>query len=281
MTLSSIAKKRILQRISYHAVYDNSIMDALEFAYENGFAGIQLTTDSPHLSFESLPESSIIKIRSFLENKNLYLTIHAPDEAISPYTNSKVLRKGVLDYCRVLFDFASKMKAPLVTIHLGTPISFRTDTKPQIEIPSTDLKLYKSILKEYLETLVNLVENRFLLCVENYQMNQFNMEMMEPYLASKELSICWDLAKSYGNMKMERYLMHNVPHIKQLHLHDVCHHADGSYRTHCVIGTGELDFRYYLSKTSSADIVDYCIEVRPREKAKESLEALKLILCPN
>jgi HD-GYP domain-containing protein (c-di-GMP phosphodiesterase class II) len=39
-----------------------------------------------------------------------------------------------------------------------------------------------------------------------------------------------------------------------------------------------MDFLRYLHKLSVADVLDYCIEVRPREKAKESLEALKKMI---
>jgi sugar phosphate isomerase/epimerase len=45
-----------------------------------------------------------------------------------------------------------------------------------------------------------------------------------------------------------------------------------------VIGTGEIDFKTYLSVLSKADVQDFCIEVRPREKARESLEILKQII---
>jgi sugar phosphate isomerase/epimerase len=278
MKLPSQVKKYILQRVSYHAVYDDSILDALEYAYQSGFAGIQLAIDSPHLSFELLTEKSIKKISSFLENKKLYMTIHAPDNATSLYTHSKYLRKGLFDYWRALLDFAIRMKSPLVTIHAGTTIEFKTDTNPQIKVPPKDLVYYENIFKYNLDTLINIINNRFLLCIESYQLDKVNMKMIKPYLARQELSLCWDVAKNYADVKLEKYLMRNISHVKQIHLHDIRRQPDGIIRSHCVIGSGELDFRHYLAQTSRADIVDYCIEVRPREKAKESLDALKLIL---
>jgi len=276
--MNSKVKNRILKRISYHTVYDDSILDALEYAYQSGFGGIQLAIDSPHLSFELLTEKSIKKISSFLENKKLYMTLHAPDNATSLYTYSKYLRKGLFDYWRALLDFAIRMKSPLVTIHAGTTTEFKTDTNPQIKIPPKDLVYYENIFKDNLDTLINITNNRFLLCIESYQLNKANMKIIQPYLARQELSLCWDIAKYHGDAKLEKYLTDNVQHLKQMHLHDIRRREDGSIQSHCVIGTGELDFSLYLSKTSNADIVDYCIEVRPREKAKESLEALKSIL---
>ncbi len=42
-----------------------------------------------------------------------------------------------------------------------------------------------------------------------------------------------------------------------------------------MIGSGELDFTQLLPILARADVLDYCIEVRPREKALQSLAALR------
>ena len=49
-------KNSILDKISYHAVYDKSIVEALEYADANGFSGIQIAVEAPHLSFEKLSD---------------------------------------------------------------------------------------------------------------------------------------------------------------------------------------------------------------------------------
>ena len=67
----------------------------------------------------------------------------------------------------------------------------------------------------------------------------------------------------------------NLDHIRQVHLHDF---RSEPPRQHRVIGTGFIDFMNFLPRLSKANIVDYCIEVRPREKALESLEALRQLL---
>ena len=41
----------LLDRITYHAVYDDTIVDALGYAHEHRFAGIQVGVETPHLSF--------------------------------------------------------------------------------------------------------------------------------------------------------------------------------------------------------------------------------------
>jgi sugar phosphate isomerase/epimerase len=63
-----------------------------------------------------------------------------------------------------------------------------------------------------------------------------------------------------------------------VHLHDIRQDEKGNKRSHRVIGSGDIDFTYYLDRLAEADVFDYCIEVRPREKARESLQALKKLL---
>lgn len=46
--------KRILDRISYHAMYDATILDALQFGLDNGSTGIQIADETLHMSFDRL-----------------------------------------------------------------------------------------------------------------------------------------------------------------------------------------------------------------------------------
>ncbi|MHA1476449.1 MAG: hypothetical protein ACTSQ5_14840, partial [Promethearchaeota archaeon] len=62
--------------------------------------------------------------------------------------------------------------------------------------------------------------------------------------------------------------------IKQVHLHDVNENGRG----HRVIGSGLIDFKDILLNIPNAPVIDFCIEVRPRSKALESLKNLKQIL---
>jgi sugar phosphate isomerase/epimerase len=270
--------KHILDRISYHAVYDASILEALEYAHTNGFAGIQVAVESPHLSFESLSHWQIKRIRNYIETKHVYLTFHGPDEVASLFTHSKYLNRGLIDYYRVMFNFAAQVKARLLTIHLGSPVTFRADVKPELAVPEEDLSIYRKVAQTNLDTLVELAANRFPICVENYIVNEFNINVLKPYLRKGTLSLCWDIAKSWQKPEIEQFLISNLQSVKQVHLHDIRRDNKGYVQSHCVIGSGELDFKPYLEKLAKVDILDYCIEVRPREKAKASLEVLKTLL---
>ena len=265
----------ILDKVSYHAVYDDSILDALKYAKGNGFSGIQLGIEAPHLSFEDLTVKSTDEICNYLKRNSLYIGIHAPDAGVSLFSSNKFIREGIMNYYSALFDFAEKIQAKLITIHIGSMTTFPTDTSPEMIIPSQDTNIYRNILKENIDRLLELAKDRFYICVESYKFEDA-LEILQDYLQKKLLYFCWDIVKAKGDLI--KYFSDNIKYVKQIHLHDLGYNDKGIRRSHRVIGTGEIDFKKYFKIFKNSDIIDYCIEVRPREKAKESLEALKLLI---
>jgi sugar phosphate isomerase/epimerase len=260
----------ILDRISYHAVYDDSILDALRYALDNGFTGVQVDAQSPHLSFERLTDADCREIREFVARNSMRLIVHTPDDNVSLYETSRYLREGILSYYEALFDFAERAGAQMVTFHLGNLATWKTDTEPFQPQPAADIPVYHEALKSSLERLIEMAGGRFVLCLENFKLNV--LEMLQSFLDDGRLSLCWDLPKTAGP-EHEAFLWKNLKHIRQVHLHDV---RDG--RSHRVIGTGEIDFMCFLPRLGEAGVMDFCIEVRPCEKALESLQNLKTML---
>ena len=269
----------ILDRVSYHAVYDGSILGALKYAKANGFAGIQIADETPHLSFERLSSSDAEEIARFVTSENLYTTLHAPDNTASLFQCSRYISAGVLDYYRGLFSSARSIGSRLVTIHLGSMTVFPTDDETDRRIPNEDLLLYSASLSRNLEELLKIVDGKLMICVENCGIDLAELEMLQPYLERGDLFLCWDLVKSAGRPDMGGFYLAHPEWIKQVHLHDRREVASGSVRGHRVIGTGDIDFgRYLRFLMEEADVEDFCIEVRPREKARESLLALAEIV---
>jgi sugar phosphate isomerase/epimerase len=209
---------------------------------------------------------------------NLYITVHAPDETASLFQPSRFLREGILNYYRALFEFAIKVKALLVTIHIGQMTAFPTDTVRELTVPEEDRAIYREVARQNIDKLLDFTSGYFTLCIENYALDQFSLLLLRSYLDEHKIALCWDISKSWNNPVFERFFFSGVEHVKQVHLHDIRQDDRGKERSHRVIGTGEIDFPYYLNRLSEVDVLDYCIEVRPREKAKESLLALKQTL---
>jgi sugar phosphate isomerase/epimerase len=269
---------KILDRISYFAVYDDSIVDALRWASENGFTGAQVAIESPHLSFERVDEDERRQISEFVSSSGVRLILHAHDDAVSLLECNSRLRQGIFKYYDDLFSFAETTGACMITIHLGKITTFPTDSRPEQKAPATDLQHYRKSLRRNLDKLVELAKGRFALCVENHRLHQFLLDILQPYLDDGRLALCWDIPKMFSplmrrNEPVENFFRENIEHVKQVHLHDI---RNG--RSHRVIGSGEINIPEYLALFSEYDILDYCIEVRPREKAKESLENLKKIV---
>ena len=271
--------KTILDRVSYHAVYDGTILEALQYAKKSGFAGVQIADETPHLSFELLSDADARSIAQFVDSEGLYVTLHAPDDTASLFQCSRYLSAGVLDYYQALFAFARAIGSRSVTIHLGAMTVFPTDDETGRRIPHEDLPRYALHLRQNLDALLKMVDGGPIICVENYGVGRAELELLQPYLGHDNLFLCWDLVKGASQPDVEEFYMAHPEWIKQVHLHDRRKVASGSIKGHRTIGSGHIDFARHLAfLVRNADVEDFCIEVRPREKAKESLVALAEIV---
>lgn len=269
----------IANRISFHAVYDENIVDALYFAADHGFGGVQIAVETPHLNFESISPDQCDEIRIVARECNLYVTLHAPDEVTSLFVSNRALKIGILAYYQDLFTFAQQIRAKIVTIHLGRIPAFPTATIPQERIPMIDIPQYQQSLMNNLETLVNLAKHHFTICIENVHWDLLIYNVVDPFLQRKQVALTWDFAKTHSlpviqkNAEMTFFNSHQAE-VRQIHLHDIS--SDGT--AHHVVGSGIIDFRDYLAHINPSTLVDCCIEVRPREKALESRQNLARIL---
>ena len=127
----------IIERVTYHAVYDESIMTALAYAKENGFAGIQVAVETPHLSFEQLGRDDRRRISDFVSDNSMRLSLHAPDDSVSLFQTSPYLLDGVFAYYDALFAFGEAIGASIVTFHLGSLPTYSTNEDPPRLLPDS------------------------------------------------------------------------------------------------------------------------------------------------
>ena len=268
-----MALESILGKVSFQAVYDDSILEALAYARESGFSGVQVAVEAPHLSFQRLCDAECAQIAAFCSANGLTLSLHGPDVAASLFEWSPHLRDGIFRYFTAMFDAAETMGARLVTLHLGRMPTYRTADGTNRTIPRRDLAHFRQALQGNLRRLIDLSAGRFVLCVENFALNAMAMEVLQGCLDAGELALCWDLAKMRDDEQVQAFLWSNIQRVRQAHLHDV-----RGGLSHWVIGTGTVDFLHFLPHLARANVLDYCIEVRPRDKAAESLAYLKRLI---
>jgi sugar phosphate isomerase/epimerase len=267
--------KAILTNVTYHAVFDASILDALRYAQAHGFAGVQVAVEAPHLRFDLLTKEARAEIAAFRKANDLTLSLHGPDDVAPLFESHPGLVEGIFNYFDDLFSFAEEVGASIITFHPGAMAQWGTDTSPRVPRPEEDEELYTQAFKSNLDRLINLAGARFTLCIENYKLEPLLRDAIQEELDAGRLALCWDLPKTYLKNRepdpvLEQYFWDNLTHVRQVHLHDL---RPG--QSHCVLGTGSVDFMHFLPRLAAANVAEYCIEVRPREKALESLQALR------
>jgi sugar phosphate isomerase/epimerase len=261
----------IENHLSFHAVYERSVFEALEYAKNHGFKGIQLAIETPHFDIDQYNDDECSRIRKYCNQNSIYITLHGPDEITSLFISNSNLRKGIMTYYEQLFKIAEKIGSQLITIHLGSIPQFPTDTLQKQRFPLFDQTAYQKVLEQNLKTIVKIAENRFLICIENYMLEPFMLQVLESFLKNHQLWLCWDIAKTFSktgvkNIDLENFFINHLECVKQVHLHDI--NIQGE--SHRIIGSGRLDFLTFLHLFEKVDVYDFCVEVRPKEKANES-----------
>ncbi len=269
--------RSILSRVTCHAVYENSVTEALRGARPAGFAGIQLS-EAPHLSFEQFDTDQVAEIASIVRGEGLWLSLHASDDDASLFTTSETLRTALGEYFRRLMDFAYHAGARMITIHLGRAPSWPTDEDPPRLRPEQDQGAVEEIFTENLDGILADLPHPCRVCVENLGLDDWHRDRLQPYLNDGRVGLCWDLPKSYNAAEEPdpdqlAWIRRNAHRVEQVHLHD---RRDG--RGHRVIGTGCVDFPGLLGVLPEVGVKEYVIEVRPADKAAESLANLRGML---
>ena len=271
---------RIFDRMSYHVVYDDTIADALEYASSHGFSGVQIATSVPHLALESMDGEELAKIKKRSTELGIRINLHAPDELTLTHTQHRV-NDAIMSYYSGLIGIAQGLGAQIITVHPGALAAYPEDAAPYKKRPEKDTEAYAEIFDDNLKRLAAMAEEKVHICIENLDLEGPTMNALEKHIKNTDLALCWDLPKMYSyngddvsvKTETQEFLFRNLKRIRQVHLHSI---ANG--KSHRVIQKGAIDFRQYLSMLKDVDVLDYCIEVRPREKAVESLSNLKKML---
>jgi len=277
----------ILTKTTYHAVYDDSILDALRYARTNEFAGVQLAVDVPTLSHERLTAAQRDAVGRYREEYNLTVSLRPGGGSL--LETSPALAAGLFEYYKGLFQFADDLGAAIVVLPLGPLPTFPTDTEPRLECPPAGLSAWTAALNANLRRLINLAAGRFVLAVECARLVRPVSDVLTPLLGDAGLALCWNLARVYRRSPhlpvyenarqwevdpvAEAFFWKHLPHVRQARLHDL--RGDQAHR---VIGSGEMEFMRFLPRLVDANVREFVIDVRPKEKALESLRNLKRLL---
>ena len=266
-------------RVGFHAVYERSIKEAIDLAFEYGFSSVQIETAMPQFFPEKYNVEAREEIRSYANDRNVTLKVHAPGGDFSLQTLHTSIQRAIIERLKEVIDFASDVGAKLVTIHPGTVPVFTIPGKGSIPIDVQYAQLHIQSLKSALLELSDHSKGKTLLCTENSPFTTAVIRVLSQVLKPNRLYLAWDLAKMYRAdrtvyTEVEDFFLEHLDKVRECHLHDRT-----KEHGHQIIGEGFVDFKHYLSLLCNYD-VEYTIEVRPIENALKSLEALRRIIEP-
>lgn len=265
------------KRFGYHVVYDVDMYDAINFASNNGFGYIVPDLMIPRFFPERFNQSERRRIREFAASKGVSVAFHGPSDYLNIGSLYPEVRRAVLDRVKLCMDFARDVGAERLTIHVEPPFDFVFAGRK-----GTFLKdhwsLYKNTLKESLVEIAEYSKGQVLVCIENNQLSRMAMEVLEEVLPTETLFLTWDIPKSHTNagkpvVEIEDFFMRHLDRVRECHFHD----QKPRRHSHDILGVGKIDFSRYLKLLVSKD-VHFTLEIRPREKALESLKTLEGLL---
>lgn len=263
-----------LNPIGYAACLgEESIYDTIDFAKENGFNAVEINMNVPMFFPEKYSKEDRSDIKNYALNKGVTLTLHGPED-ITLLQLQEDIRLATINGLKSVIEFGIDIGAVNLTLHVGPSVCFTlTDRKSYME--ESYEEEYKNVLKSNLKELLNFAGDKIKICIENSGRfpKKVVQETLEEILSENNLYLTWDIGHSLENKYEEvEFFIKNINKIRTCHIHDNNGKSD-----HQIPGTGLIDFKWHFDLMKDKPII-YIIEVRPREKAAESLKALHQVL---
>ncbi len=283
-----------MYKLGYQALFDfEDAFRAIEFGIEKGFQCVELNQTAPNFS----PEKYSPIQRKRLKNYEFPILIHAPQN-ISLFNLSKKALDGTLEQIYEIIDFAQEISARTITLHLGSAFLISIGGK-MLWTHHIMSQKFASTLEYALLKLIEYANQKVFLCIENtsgfrYEISQ---SIMTKLLSTQNVHLTWDIghthilknkqsvsnannstkvyspASSIKREEEEKFFLKFLNKVREVHLHD----NNGIWDEHGIIGTGTIDFKHYFEMLKSIDPY-FILEIRPKERALESLHILKNLL---
>jgi hypothetical protein len=269
-------------RRAYHVIYDNSLLDALQYASEHDWTGIVPDFNVPHFSPEKFSTKEKEKLREVSTQLKIEWGFHAPADDISLYITYPPIKKAIIEYMKQIIDFIREIswKKTNLVIHAGTPPSFkqagdRTDTFDEIHN-----EVYSDALVSTIHDLIDYALPDVTIAIENHEWTSLTRKLVKK-LIREGLKLCLDIVKLYNSnnqaLKDDDWMIfiENSKAIEVIHIHDWINELG----SHQIVGNGRIDFVPALKLLSELEHpAQYVFEVRPRSAAQQSLHRFSGLL---
>ncbi|HHV32831.1 sugar phosphate isomerase/epimerase family protein [Caproiciproducens sp. LBM24188] len=254
----------------YHSVYEENLIQAIDFAAVSGFDFVQYDLGVPNHFLDHIPDDELISIASHARNQNVEITFHGPCDNVSLFSDYPAIRSGILEQYKVILHKAKLLHARHITLHTGLCPEFKLANSESNEYLTKYGDYYKEILIKNLSQIADM-SGDVLVCVENDGFSPFVMSCMEELMAEKPVYLTVDIPKLFNQdltLREEvcQFFSAHKDCIREAHLHDINENG-----RHQVIGEGNIDFTRFLRLILHEHIY-LNFEVRPKEAALCSMQ---------
>lgn len=266
---------------AYHVIYDESLMDAVQYAAKNDWTSVVPDIGVPAFSPDKISSEERARLREMSRELSIGWGFHAAGDNISLFSTYPPIRTGIIQYFKQTINLAREISTgpTNVVIHAGTPPKFKKARNQPDNYNEMHRDFYAQTLRENITALIEHAFPHVRIAIENTGWNSLIRDVIRSLLP-KGLKLCLDIPKLYGpGFKILEedwnFIKEHKGFIEVVHIHDI----DPTLGSHQVIGEGILDFERYLRFLSEIQTKpQYVFEVRPREAAHESLLKLGRLL---
>lgn len=266
---------------AYHVIYDESLMDAVQYAAKNDWTSVVPDIGVPAFSPDKISSEERARLREMSRELSIGWGFHAAGDNISLFSTYPPIRTGIIQYFKQTINLAREISTgpTNVVIHAGAPPKFKKARNQPDNYNEMHRDFYAQTLRENITALIEHASPHVRIAIENTGWNSLIRDVIRSLLP-KGLKLCLDIPKLYGpGFKILEedwnFIKEHKGFIEVVHIHDI----DPTLGSHQVIGEGILDFERYLRFLSEIQTKpQYVFEVRPREAAHESLLKLGRLL---
>ena len=253
--------------------------ETVSLANKQGFQGVEIACEYPRGPLDYSQEA-ILHMAKSAKEFNLPLQVHAPYQNVELADINPRIREASVESVKDGIEFARKINARIVTMHLGT-------TSKMLLSRSNSL-VHKTLL-DSIAGLVEYAEVRDVtIAIENVPLTSSAWgqalgekadELIDiiKEVRAKNIGITFDVGHANVRGDPVDFAIKFAPYIVNVHLHD----NDGSSDQHLVIGEGRVNFPRILSifknaSYSGALVLEY---FDPASLLKAKIELSKLLKC--
>lgn len=262
-------------RRAYHVIYDNSLLDALQYASEHDWTGIVPDFNVPHFSPEKFSKKEKERLREVSTQLKIEWGFHAPADDISLYITYPPIKKAIIEYMKQIIDFIREVswKNTNLVIHAGTPPSYKQAGERTDKFTEIHDEVYSNTFLSTIRKLIDYALPDIAITIENHAWNFLTRRLVRKLIRTG-LKLCLDIAKLYDSnnqaLKDDDWMIfiENSNAIEVVHIHDWINELG----SHQIVRKGTIDFAPALQLLSElTQPIQYVFEVRPRSAAQESL----------